>query len=209
MPDTGTSFEGSCAWLQHGSVDRQAAQDSGQKLPFGASQFPASAQKATASGQKRPASGQLLDGAQTSKHSRQTTLDTGLKGAPAAFRRMDRSAEGQSAGSSRQTPAGSGLARLHWPISRQTPGRANAAQHARQCRADASPHKNVAQVLDLTQLDEEPATSAEMDPHTGLPHLQPSAKSGTGIVSADRRKAMLQSHIASSPRKPANVVDLT
>ena len=246
LSDTNTGSGGASAWLQHGVVDRQGPECSGQNMPteaflppfstqkglasghkepsgasvppsstqkgfsgqkepFGASQVPVSAQKVSASGQKRPASGHfLLDGGQTSKHSRQITLDISLKGAPTAFGHTGRSAEGQSAGSNRQTPSGSGPAPLHWSISRQTPGSAGAAQHAKQHRAGVSSHQKVAQVLDLTQIDEEPAAGPPTNPHAGS-LLEPSS----ARLSTDRRTVFLQSHSVSSPRKTANMVDLT
>ena len=227
LSDADIGSRGASAWLQRGAIDRRGPEGSGQKVrteaslppfstqkgvasrqkePFGASQVPVSAQKVSASGQKRPASGHfLLDGPQTSKHSRQTTLDMRLKGAPTAFGHTGRSAEGQSAGSNRQTPPGNGPAPLHWSISRQTPGSAGAAQHAKQHSAGVSPHDRVAQVLDLTQVeDEEPATSAQTDPHAGPPRVQPSAKSST-----DRRTAFLQPPSVNSPTNTANIVDLT
>ena len=230
LPATDTGSGGAAAWLQHDALDRQRAQHNvkdvpsetslppftaqkgfitGQKAPFGASQAPASTRKGTSSGQKRPASRQsLLDTAQPVKHSKQTTLDTGLKETLTAVGQRHRSAEGQSAGSNRQTPSGLGLAPPRWSISKQTPGSTGAAQHAQ--RAGVSPHNNVAQVLDLTQVDEEPATSAQTDPHAGSepPHVQPSVRFTTGSISTDRRNS-LPSHNASSPRKTASVVDLT
>ena len=211
LPETDKSSRGTSALMQHGAVDRQGAQDSGQKVPIGASLPPFTAQRASISGQKRPTSGQLqLDEPQTNKRSRQTTLDDGIKGAPTVFEHMSRSSkEGQSAGSNRQTPSNSRPAFSHWPISRETPGCAGTAQHSKQYRAGVSPHKHIAQVLDLTQADEEPATSTEVDPHAGTPHVQPSASLSTGNSSKGRRKVMLQPQNASSPRETANLVDLT
>ena len=188
---------------QKGSAD-------GQRLPIGASQFPISTQKGAASGQKRPASGQPPDrGVEASKHSRQTTLDSGLKGVSAAFGHMTGSAEGQPAGSSRQTPSSSELAPLHWSKSRQTPFGAGSGQHAKQHRAVASPYENVAQVLDLTQADNEPATTTEIDQHDGSPHVQPPARLSSGCDSKGRHKALLQPCSSNSPGQTANVVDLT
>ena len=211
LPETDISSRGMSALMQHGVVDRQEAQDSGQKVPIGASLPLFTAQRASTSGQKRPAGGQSqLDEPQSSKRSRQTTLNNGLKGAPTVFKHMGRpSKEGQSAGSNRQTPSHSRPAFLHWPISRETPGCAGTAQHAKQYRAGVSPHEHVAQVLDLTQADEEPATGTRVDPHTGTPHVQPSASLSTGSGSKGRRKVMLQPQNASSPRETANLVDLT
>lgn len=171
--------------------------------PAGVTRALVSAKTGTASGQKRAASGQLLlDSAHASKHSRQTTLHTGFQGAHTWSGQVDRSAAGLSAGSNGRTPAGSGPAPLQWSNSRQTPSGQIAAQHAEPHRAGESPH--VAQVLDLTQSDEEPSSDTKSSPH-----LQPSARLSTGGISASRHRAPLHPYSSSSPKKIANVLDVT
>lgn len=179
-----------------------------QQQSAGVTQALFSAKTGTASGQKRAASGHLLlDSAHASKHSKQATLDTGFRGAPTGHGQVGRSAGGLSAGSSGRTPAGSGPAPLQKSSSRQTPSGPSAAQHAEQQRAHRSPH--VAQVLDLTQSDEEPATKTKMNPHTDSPQLQPLARLSTGSSGTSRHKALLHPYSSSSPKEVADVVDVT
>ncbi len=160
------------------------------------------------SGQKLQNSGQsLLSGAQAKQHSRQTTLDAGLKRASStsfqspesverpskSVRRLSRLVNGQPSVASGQ--------KLPSSVIGSTGAKPDRAHLEDKPRFDLSPYGTVAQVLDLTQDQEGRAATDVVPPQSG--------PVTTIFESRRRRQSILQSDRQVVKCAADNFVDLT
>ena len=190
----------------------QGPQDSRQMSPLQGYQAPGDGQKGQNTGHKRPSSGQgVLETAV--KRSRQTTLDN-LKHSPALL---------PGAGSSDKTPRQLSGSRRQAPLESSQPPvhqmhvvrDAGHKEHFRLLKPGISPHTAVAQVLDLTEADDEAMIDNTLAQQGQKIMQVPVGSSGAGPTLTERgthsrRQSLKHPHRATnSTHSQESLVDLT